>query len=109
MLHWREYGIEAAALGTFMVSAVFVTVLLEHPASEVHQALPHAFLRRALTGLAMGLTAIGLIYSPPGRRSGLHMNPAVTLTFYRLGKVRRADAALYTAKARGRNRVEVAP
>jgi aquaporin Z len=95
MLHWREYGIEAAALGTFMVSAVFFTALLEHPASPVRQALPDAFVRRALTGLAMGLTAIGLIYSPAGRRSGLHMNPAVTLTFYRLGKVRPADAAGY--------------
>jgi aquaporin Z len=94
-LHWREYGIEAAALGTFMLSAVFFTVVLEHPASPVRQALPDALVRRALTGVAMGLTAIGLIYSPPGRRSGLHMNPAVTLTFYRLGKVRPIDAAGY--------------
>jgi len=95
VLHWREYGIEAVALGAFMVSAVFFTVLLEHPASPVRQAVTDAFLRRALTGLAMGLTAITLIYSPPGRRSGLHMNPAVTLTFYRLGKVRVVDAAGY--------------
>jgi aquaporin Z len=95
VLHWHEYGIEAAALGTFMASAAFLTVLLEHPASSVHQTLPDPLLRRALTGLAMGLTAIGLIYSPPGRRSGLHMNPAVTLTFCRLGKVRPVDAAGY--------------
>jgi aquaporin Z len=96
-LHWREYGIEAAALGTFMLSAVAVTVLLEHPASAVHAALPSALLRRALTGLAMGLTAMALIYSPAGRRSGLHMNPAVSLTFLRLGKMRLADACGYVA------------
>ena len=43
----------------------------------------------------MGLTAIALIYSPLGQRSGAHLNPSVTLTFYRLGKIRRLDAVLY--------------
>ena len=43
----------------------------------------------------MGLTAIALIYSPWGKRSGAHMNPAVTLTFLRLGHIARWDAAFY--------------
>jgi len=43
----------------------------------------------------MGLTAIGIIYSPWGRQSGAHINPAVTLTFWRLGKVRTWDAVFY--------------
>jgi aquaporin Z len=46
-------------------------------------------------GVAMGLTAAALIYSPWGRRSGAHFNPATTLTFWRLGKIAPADAALY--------------
>jgi aquaporin Z len=46
-------------------------------------------------GLAMGLTAIGLIYSPLGQRSGAHMNPAVTLTFLRLGKIKPWDSFYY--------------
>jgi aquaporin Z len=46
-------------------------------------------------GLAMGLTAMAIIYSPFGRRSGAHMNPAVTLTFFRLDKIAGADAAFY--------------
>ncbi len=54
-------------------------------------------LRRALMGLAMGLTAIGIIYSPWGQRSGAHINPAVTLTFWRLGKVATWDAVFYVA------------
>jgi aquaporin Z len=43
----------------------------------------------------MGATAALLIYSPPGQRSGAHMNPAVTLAFARLGKLPPEDAAGY--------------
>jgi aquaporin Z len=43
----------------------------------------------------MGLTNIVLIYSPWGQRSGAHMNPAVTLTFLRRGKVKPWDAFFY--------------
>jgi aquaporin Z len=46
-------------------------------------------------GLAMGATAVAIIYSPPGKRSGGHINPAVTLTFLALGKMKPRDAALY--------------
>jgi aquaporin Z len=52
-------------------------------------------LLRALMGVAMGGTAIALIYAPWGRRSGAHYNPATTLTFWRLGKIETADAVWY--------------
>ena len=85
--NWPEYLIEAWALGTFMVSAGACTMLSEHPSSPVRAAIADADIRRVLIGVCMGLTAIALIYSPWGKRSGAHMNPAVTLTFLRLGKV----------------------
>jgi len=95
--HWPEYLMEAAALGLFMVSAILFTVLLEHPASPIRQAIDSGVHRRVLMGLAMGGTAVAIIYSPWGRRSGAHMNPSVTLTFLRLGKIAPADAFFYIA------------
>jgi aquaporin Z len=95
--HWPEYLIEAAALGLFMVAATGFSLLLEHPASAVRRAISSDFERHALMGLAMGSTAVALIYSPWGRRSGAHMNPVVTLTFLRLGKITLTDAFFYMA------------
>jgi aquaporin Z len=93
--HWLEYVIEALALATVMVSASFFGTLLEHPASPVRQAVPDAAARRLLMGIAMGCTAVAIVYSRWGRRSGAHVNPAITLTFLRLGRVAPADAAAY--------------
>ena len=92
-----EYLFEAALLGAFMVAALAFTVLVEHPASPVRTAIAPAIARRLVIGLGMGATAITLIYSPWGRRSGAHMNPATTLTFARLGLVTRGTALGYIA------------
>jgi aquaporin Z len=93
--HWPEYLMEAAGLGLFMVSACTFAILLFHPASPVTMLRGGLLTRRALMGLAMAATAVGLIYSPWGKQSGAHFNPAVTLTFLRLGKVRPWDAVFY--------------
>ncbi|BDG06070.1 MIP/aquaporin family protein [Anaeromyxobacter oryzae] len=96
-LHWREYLAEAALLAAFMAVACLLAVLLDHPASAATRAIQAPLARRALFGVAMGATAVAIVYSPPGKRSGAHVNPAVTLAFLRLGKVRRRDAAFYVA------------
>jgi len=95
--HWPEYLIEAWALGTFMISAGLVATLLGFPGSPAQRVIPDPMVRNVLGGMAMGLTAIALIHSPWGKRSGAHMNPAVTLTFLRLGKIRTWDAVFFIA------------
>jgi aquaporin Z len=95
--HWPEYALEACELALFMASACLFGVILEHPDSPARQALVSPLARRAVMGLAMGLTAIALIFSPLGQRSGAHMNPAVTLTYWRLGRIAPWDGVFYIA------------
>jgi aquaporin Z len=95
--HWPEYLIEAAGLGLVMVSACLFATLLAHPSSPIRQMVTDPVLRRIPMGLAMGLTTVAIIYSPWGQRSGAHLNPAVTVTFWRLGKVAGWDAVFYVA------------
>ncbi len=94
-VNWVNYLIEASGLGCFMVAAGVATTVFESPSSPLHQIIPDALIRRLLIGILMGLTAIAIIYSPWGKRSGAHINPAVTLTFFRLGKIAPWDAAFY--------------
>ena len=93
--HWPEYLMEAAGLGCFMLSACLFTALFEYPEWPVRQAIPDPFFRRVLVGIAMGSTAVAIIYSPWGRRSGAHLNPSVTLTFLSLKKIQSWDAFFY--------------
>src|SRR2546425_13331039 len=88
---------EGEAVGLLMVSAVLFTPLPKPPASPVRGLIPDPFLRRALMGVVMGATAVAIIYSPWGKRSGAHFNPSVTLTFFRLGKIGPADALFYVS------------
>ncbi len=86
---------EAAELAAFLLSACLVVTLLFHPGSPVVRIVPHPTVRRVLAGLAMGLTAGLIIYSPWGQQSGAHFNPSVTLTFWSLRKVAAWDAIFY--------------
>lgn len=95
--HGVEYGAEALGLGLFMVSACVVALVLEHPDSWVRQQMTSGLLRRFSAGLLMAGTLIGLVHSPWGRRSGAHLNPAVTLAFAWAGKVASRDVAGYIA------------
>src|SRR5215813_3832658 len=95
-IHWPEYVMEAAELGLFMFSACAFTVLLYHPSSPIAQTIHDGVWRRLMMGIAMGSTAIAIIFSPLGQRSGAHFNPSVTWTFFRLGKIEAWDAAFYT-------------
>ncbi|MDX2175778.1 MAG: aquaporin [Candidatus Sumerlaeia bacterium] len=95
--NWPDYALEGLLLGCFLVTACLVVALLQHPGSPVRNALPDGTVRRAVIGAAMGLTALLILTSRIGKRTGAHINPAVTLVFLWQGKTTPADAAGYIA------------
>ncbi|CAG0973606.1 hypothetical protein PHYC_01382 [Phycisphaerales bacterium] len=95
LTHWPEFLIEGSLLGVFMVAACLAVFAVEHPRSLVRARLACPDCRRFVVGILMGITAVALIYSTPGQRSGAHMNPGTTLAFLTLGKVQPWDALFY--------------
>ena len=91
----KVYLSEALGLGVFMFSAGFFCILIDHPDFYVREIIPSDSIRRFLIGLSMGLTALFIIHSPFGKKSGAHINPAFTLTLMRLKRLSAKDSFFY--------------
>lgn len=93
--NWIHYLQEALGLGIFMISACLFSALLESTDSVIHRAIPSAMLRNIIVGILMGSTALFIFYSPFTSPSGSQINPAVTLSFLRAGKMCPWDAMFF--------------
>jgi aquaporin Z len=89
--HWREWAAEFAGTGLLLFAVVTAKdwiVRAGPPLSEI-------WVRVALVGAVAGLVVMAVAYSPLGRRSGAHLNPAVTLGLAVQGSVGPADLVAY--------------
>jgi aquaporin Z len=86
---------ELLGTGIMMANGVAAIALCWAPGSPLPQLFPSEHLRLLLTGLLFASGATLVIYSPLGQRSGGHLNPAVTLAFWILGKISGVDAIGY--------------
>lgn len=91
----KHYLQEALGLAIFMISACFFGAMLFSENSSWYSSLPNDTARNILMGLAMGATALFIFYSPFTAPSGSQINPAVTITFLRLGKLCPYDALFF--------------
>ena len=94
-LHWPEYVMELMEMGLYLFFTCLFATLLQHPASPIRHLLPNAIVRRVCFGISIGATIAAIVLTPWGKQSGGHLNPAMTFTFYRLGKVKFWDAMFY--------------
>jgi aquaporin Z len=90
-----HYLREALGLAIFMICACTFGALLEARHSWLHLAVHSAKLRLVFMGIGLGATSLFIFYSPLTAPSGSNINPAVTLTFWRLGKMSSWDALFY--------------
>jgi aquaporin Z len=88
--HWREWCAEF--VGTALL--LFLVVTAKYWVVRIGPATSFTF-RVTVVGTVAGLVVIGVALSPLGRRSGAHLNPAVTIGFWVQRVVGRADVAGY--------------
>ncbi len=86
---------EFTEMGFYLFFTCLFATLLQHPASPIRHLIPSSIVRRACFGVAIGATIVAIVLTPWGKQSGGHLNPAMTLTFYRLGKMESSDAIFY--------------
>jgi aquaporin Z len=90
------YACELAGTALMIFWGISAVAFMWGAGSPVPE-VPSPAIRRLITGMLFAAGATAVVYSPLGQRSGAHINPAVTLAFWRLGKVRGPDAAGYIA------------
>lgn len=92
-IHWKEYLMEGAELCALMLS-ICVSGAIAYSRKSPLASLSD-FGKSVLMGSVVAGMTLLIIYSSFGRRSGAHFNPALTLTYFFLGRIHRWDAIFY--------------
>jgi aquaporin Z len=93
--HWIPWFCEFLGTAILLSGGLSAVFLDFGPSSPIASHLPSTSARLLLTGLLFAGTGSLVAVSPLGRRSGAHLNPAVTLAFWTQHKVHPHDLAGY--------------
>jgi aquaporin Z len=103
--HWRhapetgwhlvDWGCEFLGTMILVLGGLSAVVLDFGDGSPIASALPSRSMRLLLTGLLFAGCGSLVAISPLGRRSGAHLNPAVTLAFWCQRHLKAGDATGY--------------
>jgi aquaporin Z len=94
---WMLYGAELIGTALLVAMGLSIVILNFGLGSPVIQFLPSAGWRRLITGFLFGTTGALIALSPLGKESGAHINPAVTLGFWLMGKLKARYVLGYVA------------
>ncbi len=100
--HWAEWCAEGLGTAILLLAGLSAVCLDFAPASPMLHLVTSSSIRLLITGLLFAAVGSLVAISPLGRRSGAHLNPAVTLAFWASGHVSRSDLLGYlSAQALG--------
>src|SRR5579875_2368001 len=84
--HVAEYACEFLGTALIVFAVVGWVALMFSPASPVPALIPSKYVRLFCAGFLIGGTGSLFTISPPGKLSGAHLNPAMSLGFWVLKK-----------------------
>lgn len=93
--HCAEWACELVGTMVLILGGLSAVTLDFMSHSPVAALVPSESWRFLLTGVLFASTGALVTVSPLGRRSGAHLNPAVSLAFFTQGHLHRADLAGY--------------
>lgn len=93
--HWAEWACELVGTMVLILGGLSAVTLDFMPHSPVAALVPSTYWRFLVTGVLFASTGALVTVSPLGRRSGAHLNPAVSLAFFTQGHLHRGDLAGY--------------
>jgi len=71
------------SIGPFLMMLIGISAIaLNFGTAVMQELIPSFSVRLLLTGVLFAGGATSVVYSPVGRISGAHLNPAVTLSFF---------------------------
>lgn len=93
--HWTEWACELVGTMVLIFGGLSAVTFDFMPHSPLAALVPSRYWRFLVTGILFASTGALVTVSPLGRRSGAHLNPAVSLAFFTQGHLHRADLAGY--------------
>ena len=94
--HPVEWACELVGTAFQLFLGFSVVAVMEAPGAPGRRLVGSAGVRLVLIGVAFGVLAAVVATSPLGRRSGAHLNPAVTVGFFARGHTHGHDLVGYT-------------
>jgi aquaporin Z len=96
-LPWALLVAELIGTAVLVLVGLSLVILMFGAGSPMAGLIPGEGARRLITGFLFGATGASIALSPVGKVSGAHLNPAVTLAFRLMGKLKPGTTIGYVA------------
>jgi len=100
-LPWQIFLSEMIGMAALLVGGLSLVILMFGTGSPVASLVPNLAVRRTISGFLFGAIGAAIALSPVGEFSGAHINPAVTLGFLLMGKLKPRPAFGYVVAQLG--------